>query len=224
MKKHLSLLCIAVLSIISVAHAQIEKGTVLIGGEISGNSIKTTYSLNQPSSKTTNLNIEPSIGVAVKQNGVLGISFGFSHFNQNGYYDGSQYRNSKVNYYNPAIFYRQYKNLAKDFYFFLEADAGFNFSKQTDNDTTGKILLTDKQTGGQLSLAPGIAYRICRDLHIEILIPSFVQVQYSADETSFQNSPIIKEKQFAVSTSLKGNDIGYLGVGFKYIIQRKKNS
>ena len=221
MKKNLTLLCIALFSV-CIASAQIEKGTVLIGGEISGNSLKTDYSNSQISSKSTNLFINPSIGVAVKQNGILGISFGFSHYNQKGYYDGSQYRNSKANYYSPAIFYRQYKNLAKDFYFIMEADAGFSYSKQTDTDTLGKTLLTYKVTGGQLSLMPGIAYKICKNLHIEILIPSFVSVGYTVQKTNNLNYPGSTSKGFGVRTSLNGSNLDFLGVGFKYFIQRKK--
>lgn len=224
MKKHLTLLCIALCSMYGAAHAQIEKGTVLIGGEISGSSSTTDFSNNFLPQKATSLFIDPSIGVAVKQNGVLGIALGLSYSNLKGYSSGPQYGDLKSNGYSPSIFYRRYINLAKNFYFFTEADAGFVYSKLKNVDTLGKIISIYTTTGGQLSLAPGIAYKICKNLHIEILIPSFVNVQYEVIKTTALNSVNSKEKSFGVSTSLSGSNISFLGVGFKYFIPVKHHA
>ena len=133
-------------------------------------------------------------------------------------YNGLDYVNSDVKQYNIGVFNRRYKKLGRDFYFFAEFGGAFIKWKQVDTDTLGKTLRTYKQTGGELSLAPGISYQILRKVQLEIMIPRIVSIQYAVTNGDDPTMGTTRQKQFVVSTSLKSSNLGYLGVGFTIVL------
>ena len=119
--------------------------------------------------------------------------------------------------FNIGVFNRQYKKLAKDFYFFAESGLTYNNIKQVYSDSNGVKQGTAKQWGAQLNLTPGISYRILNKLHLEITIPNILLVQYvkTTDKSGFVP---VAEKSFVFSTSLNSSALSNLGVGFHFIL------
>ena len=76
MKKYL-LLTLSFMVIYAGAQAQISKGTVLLGGDLSFGTNKTETGTVK--SKTTGFSISPSVGIAFKDNKVLGLSLYYGH-------------------------------------------------------------------------------------------------------------------------------------------------
>jgi len=157
-----------------------------------------------------------SIGKAIKDNSVYGINISYQPSTIKNFFNGAAFINQKVNQYSFGAFYRQYKSLSKDFYFFIQPEADYIIGKNTVNDTLGVNLETVKVSGPQLTLMPGISYKIFNKFHMEILIPNIVTIQYASkkDNTPTTNT---KQKTFVFKSSLNSSSFDFLGVGFRFI-------
>jgi hypothetical protein len=215
MKKILALFPVLLLCLF--AHSQVLKNSVLLGGQLSYNSGTTTFSNNQPDFKNKGATFQVSAGKAFKDNQVLGINLSFNPSTTNGLYNGSEYYKVKMNYYSGGVYYRNYRQLAKDFYFFAEMSASYFGSSQNNTDASGKQILKSNQSGGMVALAPGISYRLFKKMFLEISIPNIVSAQYSTTKTTNENVES-KQNQFSVYSSLNTGNLGYLGVGFRFIL------
>jgi hypothetical protein len=120
-------------------------------------------------------------------------------------------------YYSIGVFNRQYKKLAKDLYFFAESGAAYNNLKEVYTDSYSIKVGTLKQWGAQLNLTPGISYRIYKKLHLEITIPNIVLIQYFKT-TESPKTANVTTKSFTYYSSLNGNALSSLGVGFHFIL------
>lgn len=196
--------------------AQINKGSILLGGQISYASTNANYGTSQPNQKNKNGLFNISVGKTIKENSVLGISLAYGSSKGENNYNGSLFMNLKVNQYAFEVYYRLYKKLAKNFYFFGEFGGGYITSNQTDKDTSGNNKVKYSQTGGDLYLTPGLSYKILKKLQVEILIPRIVDVRYTVSKTKSQTENF-KENQFIFNTNLNPTSLSFLGVGFSYI-------
>lgn len=201
--------------------AQIKKGAILLGGQLSYNSNSNAYwNVNQPNQtnqKSSGGNFNIAIGKAFKENTVTGVNIGFGSSKSDNFYNGSTYYNSHSNQYNLGLFYRKYKKLSGDFYFFGEGCVGFFSNKQTNTDIPLNNKTIIKGLGGNLFLTPGISYKICKKLQIEITMPGILNANYisykAAPQTSNPN-----QKQFAISSSLNGTLLNSVGFGFRFVL------
>lgn len=201
--------------------AQIQAGTILIGGQISYNSTGTTFSFDPKGQKNNSGTYNVSVGKVLKTNAVFGITLGYAPSSFSNFFNGADYVSGNLKMYNMGIFYRQYKMLAKGFYFFTEAGLAYNTFKQTTADTSGANSEVIIQHGVQLTLMPGIAYKITKRLFIEIVMPDFVTVQYfvtTDDLRTTQQFESAKQHQFTLNTSLNSNGLNFLGVGFHFVL------
>ena len=217
MKK--TLLLTAFIAIFSLsASAQIKKGSIYLGGDISANSQKRDFGTSQPDFKNKYANFNISAGSFVKQNLVAGVYGGYGHgeFN-NAYPGGSNFRDSKYDSYRFGLFARQYKKLAKDFYFFGELGTGYFGSNQTDVDMPVNFTTKYKGDGAEFYLAAGASYRVYKKLYVELSIPRVVNLQYAVKK---ETSPgqTIKENQLNLSTNLTSSIFNSLGLGFRFIL------
>lgn len=197
--------------------AQIKKGTILLGGQIYYGDTKVNYYASQPEQKNKSAYFNISAGTALKENKVLGFSvtYGHSEFSYN--YNSNAYINGKYDRYNFDVFYRQYKILAKDFYFFGELGAGYLGSNQTDTEVPSNNKTKYTLAGGELYLTPGIAYRIYKKLQVELLIPQIAGINYSVLKRTAQTN-ISKEDQFRFNTNLNSSLLSNLGLGFRFVL------
>jgi hypothetical protein len=226
----------ALIATLFVLHtnAQITKGKVLVGGQISAGSSKTNI-LSQPfqnplpnpfptnqtiSNKLAIIGI--SIGKAIKENKVVGINFTTYSFNDRQTNIAFDTTSRKANQYEFGVFYRQYKKIVKDLNFYVQLDAAAFFGKEKITyNSLNPYSLTGKQNGGKLFFSPGVSYAVLKKMQMEISMPNLVGLVFShASQTS--ENPIVRTStndQFSFNTSLSSNNaIGNLSVGFRLVL------
>jgi len=200
------------------ADAQINNGSVLLGGQISNNtSISKTGGQKDQQYNAAVYNI--SVGKAIKENSVVGINLSYSPSTTH-YYDANgsgSIGKSKIRGYSAGVYYRLYKNLGKDFYFFGEFGATYMGTKFTTFDSQGNELNSSSAAGGRLSLSPGLSYKLMNKFYLEVTIPSLVNIQYTVTKSK-PSPPVSKQEQFTFNTALTSNALNLLGVGFCVIL------
>ena len=216
MKKNY-LLLIATLLFTATISAQIKKGSISLGGQIVYYSSNADWNTAQPNQKNKNAVFGVTAGKAVKENLVAGIAVTYGSGRVNNFYNGISFINSKTDQYNFGIFYRRYVKLARDFYFFGEGGAAYISNAQTDTDTLGGNKIKYSQAGGEISLAPGLSYRVFKKLHLEIIIPRIVNVQYAVSKMR-SSTQDFKQNQFLFNSSLNASPLNFLGIGFRVIL------
>lgn len=200
------------------ANAQINKGSVLLGGQIFNNTtVSKTNGQKDQQSTAAVYNI--SVGKAIKENAVVGINLNYSPITSR-YYSVNPNGNigkTKTRNYSAGVYYRLYKNIGKDFYFFGEFGAAYIGAKSTNYDLGGDEINSSSMSGGRLGLTPGLSYKLFNKFHLEIMIPDLVSIQYALTkpETSLNSA---KQEQFLFNSSLNSNALNALGVGFRIIL------
>jgi hypothetical protein len=213
-------------------NAQIKKGNTLLGGQIAANSSKfnsviqyvptpNPYPINAQSISSKASLIGINIGTAFKENKVIGLNFSTNTQKQTDYYPFYDTSSSKTNQYEIGIFYRQYKKLAKDFYFFGQVDLATLVGNGTRTYNRSSYNITAKQTGGKLSISTGISYAVLKKLQVELTLPSLLGLQFTnTKQTSTDpNTRTDDNKQFSFNSALSTNNaIGNLGIGFRLVL------
>jgi len=213
------LVCIATLS-----SAQIIKNALMLGGAAnfySTSNPQTQYNVYQFKSAYTNV----QIGKVVKENTAVGLILSYTYSNQHpkNFPDSSF---SKYNEYRVGLFYRKYKKLLKELYFFGEVDASYIYSQNSqgtlqDGSDMSKII----SNGGAISFVPGISYGICKRLQLELLMPSIISLTYQSSKINY-NAPIpsninTKGNNFSFNANLNSNFLSNFGIGFKFLLGKK---
>lgn len=208
------LLSLAIFFCVAItANAQLNKDSYLLGGSASFNSSKGDQYANQ---KSEALNTSIQFGKVVKENTVVGVivSYGYSN-------NGPTY---KTNQFSGGIFYRKYKPLAKNFYFFGEGDVVYAHSSNTQGifqvGSNGTHYFTN---GGILSFTPGISYAVGKRMQMELLMPNIVSLSYSKQKTENTSTGInsistSKGHSFTANANLNNNLLSNFGIGFKFIL------
>lgn len=197
-------------------NAQIEKGKILLGGDLAYGSHRNDLN----SQKYQNGNFDISIGKAIKPNTIFGFSVTYSEYN---YKNNSAIDTSTNGYHNfgAGVFYRKYKHLAKSFYLFGEGNALFQFGN-TKAFYSGPSLGTvyGKSTGGTAGMAAGIAYKLCKKWQLEIALPELFTLQYSHTRLHYDTSPgiIYKANDITVTSAFSHSLLNYLEVGFRLVL------
>ncbi len=213
-KKFVLLTTTLVVFIALSSNAQINQGTILLGGGISGNSSKSGEGPSQ--TKNSWFSLAPSIGFAVKENKVIGINLFYSH---NKYaYNSSPIKYRTTNGYGGGVFYRSYLPLAKKFYLFGEGNAYFRYTKQSDEQVFD-TKYSNKQTEIGLSVYPGLSYAVNKRFHLEASINNLLSLAYY--RTSNESvSPIstTKVKGSGLSYSANVSSSSPLTLGFRFVL------
>ncbi len=198
-----------------IASAQFNKGDVLLGGGLGYSSYKFSDGIN-PDQKNTGANISLSLGKAVKNNAVFGISL---YYNPGSYTNNTStgYVNYKTSRYSAGVFYRMYKSLGKDFYLFGTAGLGYNGSSTSGKDSTGAENLSGTSNGGSISFVPGLAYRLSKKAFLEVMIPNLFSASYSSQKTT-QSGQTTTEDSFSIGANLSSNTLSNLGIGFTLVL------
>ncbi|MDI3318662.1 outer membrane beta-barrel protein [Pinibacter soli] len=212
--------CLAIILAIS-ANAQINKGAFLLGGDVGFGDSKNSSSYSN--NAYTGGGFSVSLGKAINENKVIGFTLGFNSSKQNSEGTVANFDTSSVksNTYNVGFFYRDYKKLAKDFYFFTQANAGYFYSTQKYDYTVNK-LNTNKQVqnGGNVSIAPGIAYKLFKKMYLELSLNNLVYANYTATNTTYEETDKkLKGHNFSIGTSFTNNGfLSNIGMGFRFIL------
>jgi hypothetical protein len=150
--------------------AQINKGSVLLGGNIgfSTNKAKDT------SLKNNSTYLSPVVGIAVKENLIVGINFSYGHSKNNLNAPASE---AEYKSYGAGVFVRKYVPLGKGFYLFGETSLNYQDYSDTYTNPYQKVEL--KGQNMSINLYPGVSYAISKMLQLEFGLPQLVTVGYS---------------------------------------------
>jgi hypothetical protein len=217
MKKSFYLLLLGFL-MISFVQAQIKKDQWLLGGQISFGGSTTESAGDEV--KNNGQYYQLSAGKALRDNRVLGGNLSYAGSRQ-AYFNGVEQEKLSLHDYGIGVFYRMYKTLGKDFFFFGQGNADFNrFNSKTESPTS----INNKTTNGwgvRIALTPGIAYAVTPKFHLELTLPGLFGLGLNYDRTEYANNqtPDSITRDFNGFTSLTTQTpAGYLGVGFRLIL------
>lgn len=204
------LLVIIICTVASAVDAQIKKGAIFLGGQLGLSTQSSKNDIPNSESKSTGFNISPAFGKAIKENLVIGgdISFG---------YNKNESSNTQKTYsYGVGFFVRQYKNLAKDFYLFVQSRLGASYSKSTARDN-GQPLnnIDNKGFIVQAAIYPGIAYGVSKKIQLEGGLNNLAYIQYNHSNQTSSNSSF-KTNAFSLGSSL--SNFAGLTVGFRVLL------
>lgn len=201
--------CIAAfLFITNASQAQVTEGKFLLGG---------AFSFNSASNENNSSFVSVQFGKVIKENTVVGI---IGSMNNLRYDAGQKY---KVNQYAAGLFYRKYKPLAKNLYFFGEADATYNYSKNVQYyfPNVGQNLAT-KSNGGSISFIPGISYAITKRMQMELSMLNIANISYTDTKTIDSSLPPSVSPQkvtnFSANANINSNLLSNFGIGFKFLL------
>jgi len=221
MKLKLLLSIAFVCTLLTSSYAQINKGTVWIGGNFSYAKDKLKPDQLIISGKTRTVSVLPAFGVAIKENMVLGIFGNYSNTYReeqtNSYYSK---RDEKT--YGGGLFVRRYVPVFKRFYLYGEGRLGYNKLEYEDNWTSTSASGINKskvwETG--LTFTPGIAYGITRSILLEAGAAALFDARYRSTETTY--SPYTQPnsvKSFTARVNLE-NAASFF-VGIRFLINKK---
>lgn len=222
MKKTLLFVC-SFISFATISQAQITKGSILLGGNI-GLSKGKTEGINTSNSRSQMLSFNPTVGLAVKDNWVVGIHAGFSDFEAEPTISFSSDRDEE--YYSAGVFLRRYKALGKNFYLYGNGSINYNKVNRTyrsGNYSDNYIQNYFGSKGVTLSVSPGITYTINKRFHLELSLVDLLTAGYSKTQEqnlSYSNGIVISNsthgKSFDFGTNFS-NTIP-LSIGFRFVI------
>ena len=203
----------------SILSAQIQKGSVLIGGQL--NFSTTKNETEDIHSKSTGGTIAISIGKAINENTVLGLNLSFSPREEKNVYRWIDTADISYQHWSYGVFLREYKRLAKGLLLFGQGDAGYISSKQTEDYKSTPGELTYRQQGAYLSVAPGIAYQLFKKMQVELMLSNLLYLQYTVTKTESEIAqvPNTKRNEFSFNSNLNNNSsLGGLGIGFRFVL------
>lgn len=217
MRKNLLFALIAFV-VSSIAHAQIEKGTVLLGGNIGLQSSKEDFSnsSNVTEGKSHYFGFFPAAGIAVKQNMIIGIELGYSHSKSDKMSYSSDDKGSN---YFCGIFLRRYFPVLKNFNVF--AQPGLAFSKEKREYQYENSITNQKSWNIGLGLYPGVSYAVSKRFHLETGLANIANISYrqSKQEELFQSTgqkSSRKRNEFSFSSNLSSNAL--INIGFRFFL------
>jgi hypothetical protein len=190
-----------------VSEAQITKGSLLLGGNISfssQNEAQPQGSAYTPQSSV--FFISPTIGKAIKDNLVAGFGLNWQHAQSNEDDGLGGIAKVTTDIFGLGFFLREYTPLSTRFSFFVQEGLGGNFDTGAAQDTT-----TFTQYGVTLSLNPGIAYKASRKVQLEITFQDLFSFDYQHDKTGSYTSN-------SFSGGVSTPNLQNVSLGFKFLL------
>lgn len=218
MKRKLLISC-AVLFTAIAANAQMEKGTVLLGGNLSVGTYNNTF--NGTETKSTTFGIAPSVGWAYSTNRFLGFSLNYAYSKQSQDY--------KQNTFGVGVYMRQYLPVAKSLYLF--AHEGLSVSTNKGSGVIGTTLPASRDSKGwnaTLGLSPGLAYDLTKKIQLELLLNNLLGVGYSHSKITDtpQGGGIVNESKvnsFSFNSNADPTQLTNISVGVRFTLGRSKS-
>ncbi len=209
------LLTLTLLLIVFTAQAQIKKGAVLLGGNISVGKSKQTYTNTDNESTNSYLNISPSLGFVTADNAVWGFNLTVGIQTS----ESNQPTEAKASSYGGAFFHRRYVTLGKGFYLFGQAAAGYNYNKQKISAPTNNQTRTTRTDHVYVSAYPGVTYAVSKNFHLEAGLNELLSLSYSVqNETTVSSGSVstYKNKGFSFGTNFSNSNP--FNVGFRFLL------
>jgi hypothetical protein len=211
-------LLVGLVFIACCVQAQIKKGTILLGGNLSASTTSSSPAPGNDSYKANSIYVSPSYGRAIKDNLVLGADLNFTYAKS-----GPNNVPNQTNGIGAGVFLRKYKNLGGGFYIFGQSRVGFDFVDQQSNfpSSTGNTFVhsDQKQLAIGASFFPGISYAINPRWQLETSLPNFLVLQYAHVKQSSEDGTLSSDgSSSSVSLSSSLSSTYTFSVGLRYFI------
>jgi hypothetical protein len=191
------------------SHAQINKGRYLLGGSFS-------YSdADNPAAHYLSTNIQ--FGKVIKENTIVGVTGSIMAAK----YNSSQ--KNTIDQYSVGLFYRKYKPLKNNFYFFGELNGTYQYveNEMTYFPNINQSVIT-KTNGVSAAFIPGISYAVWKRLQMELTMPNLLTISYRKTKSVDSSLPPAVSSQeannFAFNANLNSNLLNNFAVGFKFLL------
>jgi opacity protein-like surface antigen len=205
-------------TLLSTSYAQINKGSTCLGSNFSYSKNKGNPFPQSPEQELRRVSILPAVGVAIKENLVLGIFGNYTYeFNDNqGYLIESKIKN-----YGGGVLVRRYVPIVNRFYVFGEGRLGYNTYETKNKWNIGNVISSGKIKGWNtdLTFTPGISYGVTQNIQLEAGFVSLFNIMYSNAKFTSDNYSTSKLKSF--STDLNLDRLSSFSLGVRFLINKK---
>ena len=218
MKKILTVLVCIIIA--QVTQAQVQKGSLFLGGSLTLGS--NSYKSSSTTNKNSNWSISPQIGKAIDLNKIIGIQL-FAGGNADESLNGGTPLNKNVSTaYGMGVFYRQYFPLAAKWAMFGNGAIDGRYGA---GQTKSNGIKTGENNGWAFSAAitPGISYKAGKSIWLEAALSNLVGINYSFDKQDNINETgqvfsNVKRSSFNGGINLSG--FNSIAIGLRWIIQK----
>jgi hypothetical protein len=219
MRKLTILIVITTLVFAENTGAQVKKGSVFLGGDIAYSDENGTSS-NHNNYYTGGFRFLPVFGKAIKENLILGFDLLYYYSNNDFSLD---FNDLKQWIYGGGVFIRQYQQIAQTrFSLFIQGNLSAEKDKVKQAFNTPDKIETNIFSLN-VSVYPGISYKISRKLQLETGFNNLVGARYFHRETvsGTINPATSSANGFNLYASLENLTRFY--VGFRFIISKKES-
>lgn len=222
MKQKFLLSTLFVCMFIVSTQAQIGKGSAWLGGNI-GFSQSKSDNVTSPDRKTQVIQFNPSVGTAIKENLIAGISLGYSENTDKETNSNGSYTKTTAKYYGGGIFIRRYIPVVTRLYLIGDATAYYNSGKETRNEVYNTVnnKVTTKSWNTGLSFTPGISYGLTKKVQLETGFNSLFSVGYGKSKRNLAGSGSSKETSESFSAGINLENKSTFYIGFRFLINTK---
>lgn len=208
-------------SLLSLFHAgaQVNKGTIFLGGDFGFQHGESKTYLSGPSYSGNAIQVYPVFGFANRNNSVIGLQLSYS---RSKIIQDLTQQVQLQNSYGLGFFLRKYKRIKEsDFAFFLQFTLSALQSFTYGGSNRADEIVVDN-FNASLSFYPGLSYRVNRVLHIEAGFNSLLAINFNhiEEEINIPNPVNRTSSGFGISTSL--NNLADLHVGFRFLLEKRK--
>jgi hypothetical protein len=218
MKRKILLLIIPALVITNLLHAQIKKGSLLLGGQVGFSTTKSKTENSGNDRTQTGLNVSPAAGKAIKDNLVLGFDAVYTHNRDKT--DNVTYSGAKANSYGAGVFLRKYIPLIDRLYLFGQGRLGASYSQTSNNSSPGSYYDTKGLSIG-IGFYPGVSFAVSKKVHLESGFNNLAYVNFNhakTEESTMVTHSINKSNSFSMGSSLE-NQTGFT-VGVRVLLAK----
>jgi len=203
-------LSLTFLLITSFGIAQIQKGSILLGGGINVSTSK-IKDVNIDS-KSNYISITPAAGIAIKNNMIVGVGIIYGHSKN---YFTSTPTQSESNTYGGEVFLRKYLTLGKSFYLFGQTGFYYHSNNYNYTYTTGTVSKQNDWSTG-INIYPGISYAVTKKFHLELSLAQLVNLEYSKSKITGATNREASGVNFGVNASSLSN----FNIGFRVFLSK----
>lgn len=200
----------------STVYSQFNKGSLLLGADLSFNTYTSTSGAIE--NKSHGFNFSPTLAVATKQNTFWGVSLNTAYSKNSA---PSPSNEQIFHSYGGSVFCRKYKPVTGKLLVFVQGGIAASFGKYESNNGPDSHSDNKSFTAG-LNITPGISVNVSKKVFLEAGFNNIAAVNYGQTKTSdynLGNTTNSKSSGFSFSSSL-GSFNNNLYFGFRFIIPK----
>ena len=204
----------------TLSQAQIKKGSIFLGGNVSFSTTKEKREAPLNDGKYTDVTIYPAWGKALKDNLIVGVDILYSFHESNPYDPTGQSSNYIA--IGAGLFIRKYAPLGKGFYLFGQGRLGAAGSSQKYDSQYTPGAFKVKGYSVTAGFYPGISYAISNKLHVETGFANLVNIYFTHSKTT-PKYPTIGNAEWKQNTIGLGTSVenpGGLTIGLRLILSK----